>query len=206
MNPIILLYYKDEKLNDYFEKCAAYIKGYLKENYPDAEIVEINDQKCNPVYVEEKLSEINGREFLFASYCHGSRDSCNDPQGNPFIKVNENDHMLRDGLVFTNSCHSGAELGPALMEKGAFFFVGFDDIVSIYPDYTETFAACDNFPFLLYLMEDFTKNEKVEVERKIKNFYDQQIDKLLKKDVWAAKMLMTNRDSLVLYFSQEDKL
>ena len=203
MKTIILLYYEDVVLGDYFVKCAAYIKGYLEENYPDAEIKEIKDHLCNQLYVETRLSRVNSEEFLFVSYCHGSKDSFYGPHQDPLIKVNENDHLLKNGFVFSNSCFSGAELGPALIKKGAMLFVGFNDRTDIYPGYSEIFAVCDNYPIILFFMRGgFCQNEKTELEKKIKNFYNQQIDKLYKKCYFAASRLEHNRNTLVLYFKE----
>ena len=203
MKTIILLYYEDVDVGDYFVKCAAYIKGYLEENYPDAKIKEIKDHLCNQLYVETQLSHVNSEEFLFASYCHGEKDSLYGPHKDPLIKVNENDHLLKNGYVFSNSCFSGADLGPAVIKKKAMLFVGFNDRVYIYPEFSGIFAACDNYPILLFFMRgSFCQDEKAELEKKIKNFYNQQIDKLYKKCMWAASRLEHNRNALVLCFKE----
>ena len=203
MKTIILLYYEDVEVGDYFVKCAAYIKGYLEENYPEAKIKEIKDHLCNQLYVETQLSQANSEEFLFASYSHGSKDSLFGPQQTPFLKVDENDHLLKNGYVFSNSCFGGAELGPALIKKEAMLFVGFNEVTFVYLEYLDIFAACDNYPLLLFFIRgSFCKDEKAELEKKIKNFYNQQIDKVYAKDIWAASRLEHNRNALVLYFKE----
>ncbi len=204
MNRFVLISYKNSSLGNYFLQCAAKIEGVLAEQNPNAEIIILKNQNCSQLYLDEKLSQINSDSFLLAAYCHGLEDSFNSSSGTPFVKKGKNDYLFRNGFIFTNSCYSGAMLGPALIENRAELFVGFNDETFVELGYADIFADCDNFPLMLFLLKrEFYEEKRAELLKTIKDFYNQQVDKL---DHFAAGRLIDNRDSLVIYFSDTESV
>lgn len=142
----------DEKLGTYFEECANYCRDYFEE-YIQIEPVLISGHQLNQVNIDIRLLERGHEYFIFAAYSHGLEDSLIS-NNVPYLQSKENTHLFSGGLIYTNACLAAQELGPNLIENGAYAFVGYKDTINVLQHNEQVKKICqtaDNYALILFL-------------------------------------------------------
>jgi len=135
-------------LGAYFDLCAKDCSDILNEFDP----ILMQGSQLNQVHVDIRLKKRGNDNFIFAAYSHGVEDALK-VRGEPYVKVGINTQLFSKGLVYTNACLTAQELGPDLIEHGAFAFVGYNEEVPVIRDeiFQEISRNADNYALTLFL-------------------------------------------------------
>jgi hypothetical protein len=198
INLVMVYIEHDLKLNNYFKNCADAVRTHCDNDF---RIIDITNNQCNSVYIEETIKSLGNNKFIFISFSHGNESSLLF-NNEPYIEININDHIFRGSFFYTNSCLSGKNLGPSLIDKNCEVFWGYKENVYSVKLYFDIFQECDLSGFK-YFVNGFSALESF---RKMKNYFDEKIDEIYKNDYSAAAHLLFNRDALVLLGNKNSKI
>lgn len=138
----------DCNLGTYFGLCAKDCSDILNEFDP----ILMQGSQLNQANVDIRLEMRENDNFIFVAYSHGVEDALK-AKGVPYVKVGLNTELFSKGLVYTNACLTAQELGPDLIEHGAFAFVGYNEEVDVIHDeiFQEISKTADNYALNLFL-------------------------------------------------------
>jgi hypothetical protein len=197
---IVISYDNDADLGSYFKECADYAVSFLKSpEITSLEITEINDSKCNQVYIDLMLIPvINRQNALVVIYAHGSAKAFLY-NGTAFIDTSLSINNISNTVIYTNACSTGLEFGEKFSTSGG-TFIGYSEDIQIPPaeECRKLFIECDNSG-LYYLL--YEKVKLCELRQKMRNKFDQCIDKVIyeyKQSSFYAICFENARDSLVV--------
>lgn len=163
---------------------------------PSDNILHVNGDNLNMKYINKTILEINNSKFLFVAYSHGLDDSllCNN-QNNAYVAANKNTHLFNNSLFYTWSCSCGKELGPDLIRKGCYTFIGYDDYIMAGTGEMEHFIRCANYGIKMLIAGKNTGDafdNMIKEYTKTIDYFDEICDTML------ASFFRRNRDALMI--------
>lgn len=187
---------KDSGLGDFFLRCKQDLIDYLEANNGGGYTVdEIHTERCNEVYIQQRISVLNTNNFLFVAYSHGDTD-CLTVGGTAYIHLDSNAHLFSNSFFYAVACSVGARLGQNLIDRGCHVFIGYKDTFYILNRQLQLAINCANIGIKMFLSGRSVR----EAFELIEKFYNQEIDKLVAfNDIMAAGMLASNKNALVLF-------
>lgn len=190
----------DIKLGEYFKACKNDLLTIIKkelENGQNFTTLEISSKNCHSAYFDIILSRYKEIPFLIVAYSHGN-EKCLTVNGVAYISAGNDNSFFQKSFFYTNSCLSGKILGPDLIEQNCKVFIGYEEIVVAFKDERQDISIkCDNIGISMFLTGEITAYEAY---LKMKDYYTQSANKLLKfNDILASGLLINAREALVFY-------
>jgi hypothetical protein len=141
----------DPTLGKYFSDCADICSNYINF-YLEEQGNLINGVRLNQANIDLTLQNKTEDKFLFTAYSHGTENALL-ANHLPYLKVDLNTQYFKGGLVYTNACLSAQELGPDLVNNGAFAFVGYNEEVPVLHDENvkKIMRDADNYALIFFL-------------------------------------------------------
>jgi len=112
-----------------FDDATAYLSACAEEVIEEARnrginVCELPRGKVTKSEFEKRLSKNNPQLVFFNG--HGSNDCITgDSKEEIILKLNDNEHLLKDKFVHALACNAAKDLGPSCVRKGAKAFIGF---------------------------------------------------------------------------------
>lgn len=181
---------------DYFYiACAEHAANLFAEM--EKNLVSIRGEDLNMTYVNEMLSSLNNKNFIFIAYSHGSSEALlYNNQKDAYVAKEKNTYLFKGSLFYTWSCLCGQELGLDLVANGCHTFLGYDDDIWAGTGETDHFVECANYGLKKLIGGSTVKEAYNEVEEE----YTKRIDHFDEVgDYMIASFFRRNRDALVLY-------
>ena len=193
----------DRALGEFFRRCKDDLISFLKNQEIDGaaeyDVHEIHSERCSVDYMNERLPEINGKNFLFIAYSHGDVD-CLSAGGASYIDSGINPQIFKNSFFYAVACKAGAGLGLTLVGKGSHTFIGYWDEYKVPNLYVPLLVNCVNVGMKMFLNGQTAR----ESFRQMRQYYDQKIDQLTELNaIIPASILVGNREALV-FFGRED--
>lgn len=185
----------DADLGNYFEVSKTDIVDFINAECNGHQIHEIPSNLCNQAYIDVRIPQVNGSNFIFAVYAHGN-DNELVSNGSFFIKKDVNSSLFVNSFFYSMSCLTGKELGKSLIANGSHVFIGYSmEAEALLGNYMQMSIDCDN-----HGMKNFIRGLKLqECFDQMKQHFTEKIDWLeANGEPVLAAYLMTNRDALVL--------
>jgi hypothetical protein len=88
-------------------------------------VLDLKNERANKKNLESMLKKQNP-ELIFLNG-HGSKKAITGQDNEILISTGVNEDILNNKIVYSLSCSSGKELGPASIKKGAKSFIGYQD-------------------------------------------------------------------------------
>lgn len=157
----------------------------------------LNGEDCSSQKVQEAITALSEQAFIFIAYSHGKEDalfSCIEPDG--YVSM-RNAYFFGKSLIYTNSCYTALQLKSALLESHCLGYVGYEDRVRVPENSADEalFIACENKGIIHFLTTNDTLSQSFLV---MKNYYQDEYDKLVYRDFLLASRLLRNQESLVI--------
>jgi hypothetical protein len=113
-----------EPQQHYLEYSSKVLHDLIAKNKSGGQqIVELIGNDANAAKVKETLASLN--PIVFSGCGHGNYQSFTVECTEMFMQVgNQNVPLMKERVVHLNSCETGAELGPAIMNAGALAYLG----------------------------------------------------------------------------------
>jgi len=86
---------------------------------------DLGSKDVNRKEFEKVIKNISPSFVMFNG--HGFEDRILGHKDEPLIIQGENEHLLKDMIVYAVSCNAGASLGSEMVEKGCNAFIGYKD-------------------------------------------------------------------------------
>lgn len=112
-----------DKVTTYLSSWAQDILLFAKEK--GVNLADLGAEKVTRKNFEKYLSKKNPKLVFING--HGAPDSIAGHKDEILIKKGENEHILKDKIVYALSCHSAVELGPSAIGKGTKAFIGYNN-------------------------------------------------------------------------------
>lgn len=202
MNLLITKDNNDDKLGNFFEKCARLASLSFKD-IAEIKILSSRELK-NGVVFNMTVTEYHSSSFNFFAFTHGHEDGLLVEDENYADFSENNRYWVAANFIYNFSCLSGCNFGKKIVENGAKCFVGHNKTIFIHtlPKYQEYFYK----PFETFI-NNLSENKSVEECLQLaKEKYTEGIDALYTTDMFLASILLDNRDSLVLHGNPKVKM
>ncbi len=193
INTLLIFDEKDKDLGNFFSMCREDLEEffYQKEISPDI----IDKNSIFEIVLPFKIANFNSEKFVFAAFTHGDKSNLLQSGINPYVSTSSNLEIFKDSFFYTFACEAGEILGKELINAGCQCFIGYNKKTYIWNTFQRPFVDTAIYGLKLFYEGEYTKS----IFLKIKERYNQEIDKIYKTDFLIASILMDNRDALVLH-------
>ncbi len=111
-----------------YDPTTDYVSKWSQEIVKTAEnngfnVINLKKEKANRKELESRLTKSNPTFVMFNG--HGNQDEVHGHNDQALLKTDENDHILKDTVVYARSCDSLTRLGKSCSKKGTRAFVGY---------------------------------------------------------------------------------
>ncbi len=197
INTLLIFDEKDEKLGEFISECEQNLINFFVKHRIEPDI--INSINLNDLTIELKINNYNNQNFVCAAYSHGETDCLLKSGLYSYLSINnEVINKLKNSFFYTFSCKTGAVFGKKIIEKGCLFYIGYKTEAEVWHLSKQDllpFVDCANYGLKLF----FKGEKSFDIISKMKNKYDEYIDKLYLSNMFIAEKLMINRDALIDY-------
>jgi hypothetical protein len=151
-----------------------------------------------PLFKDDATRENFEREAekhdLIVFYNHGSSSGLYAQKGTSYVIDKNNDHLLKDKVIFTLACLWCSDGGIDAWRKGAKVVWGYTSEFGFTLTDEDLFEGCANIGLILVVKEGKTWDEALKLA---KQKFNEAIGKA--KDPWSVIWLRHDRDALVCY-------
>lgn len=176
-------------------QCFQHLGNEIKLSEYNTKI--LNGESCSSQKIQDAISELSEQAFIFIAYSHGKEDALfSSIQPSGYVTM-ENAYFFGKSLIYTNSCYTGRQLKNALLESQCLGYVGYEDRVRL-PENSEDealFIACENKGIIHFLTTNDTLSQSVKI---MKDYYQEEYDKLVCRNAVLASRLLRNLEYLVI--------
>jgi hypothetical protein len=179
-----------------FEQCYLRLDAEIDLSNFQAKI--LNGEKCSREELEQAISALDGKGFIFVGYSHGNGVALTSSiAAGGYVNI-DNSYMFGCSLFYTNGCYAGDELKQALEKADCYGFVGYEGEVLLPDDLEDEalFIDCENKGLVHFLTSGETLAASVQA---MKEYYRLQCDALAEVDLFKATRLLKNMELLVYY-------
>lgn len=191
LNIIIVWDEDDQKAGQFYKNCVLHIDTLLESN--SCQLIHISKNQLTSLFLEMKISGLNGESFILVAFSHGSRTSLLS-SGEDYISISSPLALFNNSFIYTFACHSANELSSALIQNGCISFFGYKNEVFFITTYEQIFMECANFG-LEKMLENINSGDAFKA---MKEKYNNHIDEIADFNYAVAATLMENRDALEL--------
>jgi len=185
---------EDVPLGKFFAECASAVKkgiSSIQDNFSIEEITPASDS-TKVAFFTNTIKHETYLPFILLAFMHGNEnnfilDQCN------FISTKNDNTSLQKTYIYTNACSSANELGPALIQTGAYTFIGPTRDVPMLHKHYDFFSNCHTYPLLQFLLGVESSFNSF---RNRRAYHLDQVNKLRIVDRFAAGIL---RDQLEIF-------
>ncbi len=193
INTLLVFDENDKDLGNFFSMCKEDLDEFFDKNEIFPEII---DKISNfEIMLPFKINNFKSEKFVFAAFTHGDKSNLLQSGTNSFVSVSQNLEIFNDSFFYTFACETGKILGQELIKHGCICFIGYDKKTHIWNTFQRPFIDTAVYGLKLFFEGEYTKT----IFLKMKERYNEEIDKMYQKDYVIASILMDNRDALVLY-------
>lgn len=194
-NLIVAFDHLDDKIGSNLHQCYQHLEGEV--DFSEYYIQILDGKNCSSQRVQEAISILDEKAFIFIAYSHGKEDaliSYVEPSG--YVNTG-NAYFFGKSLIYTNSCYTARQLKGTLLACNCVGYVGYEGEVLLpeNPNDEALFIACENKGIIHFLTTNDTLAQSVNV---MKNYYEEEYDKLAYRDFVLASKLLRNLEGLVI--------
>jgi hypothetical protein len=194
-NLIVAYDHLDERIGSNCYQCYQHLDSEINLSGYNAQI--LNGKDCSSQKVQEAITALSEQAFIFIAYSHGKEDalfSHVEPDG---YVTTHNAYFFGKSLIYTNSCYTAMQLKSALLDSHCLGYVGYEDRVRVPENSADEalFIACENKGIVHFLTTNDTIFESFKV---MKDYYQEEYDKLVYRDFVLASRLLRNQECLVI--------
>src|SRR4030042_2621502 len=112
----------DEAMNYLFYWAGKVIEEAEKRNF---NVIDLNGEKANVGDFTGRMKKIKPRLIFFNG--HGDSGLVTGYDDKILVKVNQNEELLKNCIVYALSCRSAEKLGESCIKKGTTSYLGYND-------------------------------------------------------------------------------
>lgn len=192
INTVIVCDKDDEELGDFFSLCKYHVISATQQY--QAQIKELHSDDIDIANFSNYLSGINQSNFLFFGFVHGSSTAMMMNYYDQFLSTSNNYYTLTNAFVYAFSCYNGMDLADKLLENKVHTYWGYLDKAWVCYDFMEDFKDCALSGF-----DSFVLGNTIEcAEKMMTEKINCKIDEIYDVNMFAASLLMKNRDAMVV--------
>lgn len=137
-----------EPMQHYLNYASIVIHDLIAKNRSSGqEIVELIGNDANPAKIKDALATLN--PIVFSGCGHGNYTTYSVECTTVLMRVGDAEvDLLKDRVVHLNSCQTGAELGPAIIDAGAVAYCGSNESFWFYVGDDANTTRAVQSPFL----------------------------------------------------------
>ena len=192
VNSLIVFDENEEKLGYFFKLCREDLDTFFNDLVFEIDIV---SNGVFSIIIKAKTDNLKQEPFIFSAFTHGDNDSLLQDAHHPYITITDDLSSFDNSFIYAYACKSGDILGQEFINFGSKCFIGYNRTISIWNTWMKPFVNTATYGLKLF----YNGSTVNDVYNKIKELYNEEIDKLYKNDFVIASILMENRDALVIY-------
>lgn len=192
INTVIVCDKDDKDLGDFFSLCKYHAIQATEQH--TANIKELYSDDIDVVNFSNYFSDINQSNFLFFGFVHGSCTSMTINGYIHFLSTSNNYYTLSNALIYAFSCYNGKDLADKLLENKVHVYWGYRDKAWVCYDFIDDFKDCALSGFDSFVLGNtIERAENVMIDET-----NNKIDEIYGVNMFAASLLMENRDAMVV--------
>jgi hypothetical protein len=193
INTILVFDENDKDLGSFFELCRENLDEFFTEKEIPKEIIDRNS--VFEIIIPLTIDKFKNGKFVFAAFTHGDKNNLLKSGTYPYISTTDSLSIFKKSFFYTFACEAGEVLGKELVNQGCKCFIGYNKKTYIWNTFQIPFVNTATYGLKLFFDGENTKT----IFSKMKDLYNEEIDKIYENDFVIASILMDNRDALVLH-------
>lgn len=192
INTVIVCDKDDKELGDFFSLCRYHVIRTTQQH--KTAIKELHSDDIDVANFSNHLSDVNQSNFLFFGFVHGSSTAMTMNGYDQFLSTSNNYYTLTNAFVYAFSCYNGMDLADKLLENNVHTYWGYLDKAWVCYNFMEDFKDCALSGF-----DSFASGNTIaHAENMMTDKTNSKIDELYGVNMFAASLLMKNRDAMVV--------
>lgn len=202
------------------DNVTLYLSKFSKEileeaNKQDVKVKSLIEEEASQKEFEKVLTNLDYKFIMFNG--HGSSDSIYGHKDEPIIISGENEHLLKNRIVYARACEAGKKLGRDVVNESEGCFIGYSNKFIFWAD-----KAWDSVPLKDETAKIFLEPSNMvpisilkghstgEADKTARDYMKKNIRKVLRvnsdESFWLASALWTNLNGQVLLGNSEARI